>query len=194
MKFSRKVCIKQISGAAINRRAAFQTEMAVGLAIYAEFGKAGKSARAALYQIYDAAGYSCKDASGEDYRTVHRRVTAAAKLFGHMGLEKLTEMVGDLTDLKAIQAILEGVTKLDVTTINGMLALDKPAVETKPKKPPTGFKIDLPTIHFVVPQKATVEDLLALAERLIKLAGERKTAPTKRAPRVVTAEERKGLH
>lgn len=184
MKISRTVLINQLGVAAVNRRAAFLIEMAVGMAVYAQHTRVDKTSRAELYGLYGAVGYDCVAADGADYRTVHRRITAAGHLFEHTGAAAIETWCAGHSGADAVRAIVAQIAHLDVATVNGVLAMAGRPVTPRALPGPTeepggtprrraedrGERIDVGHAHVVLDEGVTREDLIDLAAQLIELA------------------------
>lgn len=179
MKISKSACIKSITAAAVNRHAAFLIEMAVGVALFASAGRVDKTARADVYDVYSAAGYDCLTAEGADYRTVHRRITAAASLYQHIGAETIEEWTAGATGTRAITAIVAQIDHLDVATVNGVLAMTGrpvPRVEAKEegnrarRAEDRAKRIDVGHAHVLLDDGATEAEIMDLVARLLEVA------------------------
>lgn len=180
MKISRTILINQLGAAAVNRRAAFLVEMAVGMAVYAQHGRTGKVPRAELYGLYGAVGYDCVAADGTDYRTVHRRIAAAGHLFQHTGADTIETWCAGRTGADAVRAIVAQIEHLDIATVNGVLAMVgrpvRPAPTEPDGKPPRrraedrGERLDVGHAHVVLEEGVTRDEIMDLAAQLIELA------------------------
>lgn len=114
MKLSIESCAAALNHAAMNRRAAIQLELAVGLAVFQYQGSSSKDARAMLNDAYAAAGYRCVHISEMDYKTVNRRINATAALFEKLPVAK---WVGRHSDADAIKSICDGLEPYELFTI-----------------------------------------------------------------------------
>src|SRR5213082_1117949 len=102
MNLSIETCVTALQHAAINHKAAIQLELAVGLAVFQMNGGTNKDARRNLVDIYVAAGWDCAKFAGSDYKTVNRRINAAAALFEKVPVSK---WIGNLDNMNILQAI-----------------------------------------------------------------------------------------
>ncbi len=114
MKLSIESCAIALNHAAMNRKAAIQIELAVGLAVFQLHGSSSKDARAMLTDAYAAAGYRCIHISEMDYKTVNRRVNATAALFEKLPVSK---WVGRHSEEDAIKSICDGLEPYELFTI-----------------------------------------------------------------------------
>ncbi len=114
MQLTIETCADALNQAAMNRKAAMQIELAVGLAVFHLHGSTGKEGRVMLVNAYAAAGYRCQHINEMDYKTINRRVNATAALFEALPVSK---WVGKLHDNDAIRAICRGIEPYELYTI-----------------------------------------------------------------------------
>lgn len=112
-----EVCIKALSNAAMSRRAALQTELAVGLAIFLTQGGTEKAARTMLVEAYASAGNACLSPADDDYKTVNRRINATADLFNKIGMRAIKKWAGKHDDDQLIAAMVEGLRPYELWTV-----------------------------------------------------------------------------
>lgn len=145
-------------------RKAFFIEMAVCLTFYAQHAKETESpdgakvegnVKKALRPIYEKAGYDAKDARGEDYKTVQRRIGAAADLYAHLGG---AETIRDWTeDAKLVDAIHIVAEKLEKGKFDSIDAIRK-VVGKLVAKPKPAAKTPAQATTTVVPQAGPAPD------------------------------------
>lgn len=194
-------CIRTLYGAAMNRRTAFQTELAVGLAVFLAHGSTDKPARAMLCGAYNAAGYDCVASTGMDYKTVNRRINATACLF-----EKLPVVLwaGKHKEDKLIVSLFNGLAPYEFFTVQDVMRFCSPERYLPTRQPISitpdpdaltapgsgqqtindmfrraedrGRRVESGHLHFVIPEDATRDELVALATKLLEIAGELLTA------------------
>lgn len=112
-------------------KASIALEMSVCIVIYALSGGATLASKKDVRRAYMAAGYKCEDANGPDYKTVNRRLNAAAALYDQMGsTAKIIEIIGGYTGIAALMSINEHLNlAYNLTTLNSVLtAAGKPVV------------------------------------------------------------------
>lgn len=132
MKLSIETCVTALNSAAMNRRAAVQLELTVGLAVFHAHGGAGKEARQALNEAYAAAGYRCLQATEMDYKTINRRINAAADLYENLPVAKWAGKHGEDAMLQSIHT---GLVPYEFFTIADVLRFcTPPAKEGAPVK------------------------------------------------------------
>lgn len=137
LSISMQTYVNAITAATGFKKQSLNLELAVCLSVYAQYGKADLQAKKDLYQIYSEAGYKTADPEGDDYKTVNRRINAAAALFDHIG-GKAT--VDDWTvathEMQTIQAIINRLTtEYDFKSINGVMAMvGRPIVSKREAK------------------------------------------------------------
>ena len=124
MKLSLTACAEALAHAALNRKAALQVELAVGLAVFAMHGDTSKEARAMLNDAYAAAGYFCRHINEPDYKTINRRINATASLYEKLPISK---WIGRLADYDAIKAVCEGLEPYELFTVQDVLRYAAPA-------------------------------------------------------------------
>lgn len=123
MNLTIETCASALGHAAMNRKAAIQIELAVGLAVFLLHGSSSKDARAMLVDAYAAAGYRCLHINEMDYKTVNRRINATAALFEKLPVAK---WAGKLNDADAIRAICEGLEPYELFTVQDVLRYSAP--------------------------------------------------------------------
>lgn len=193
MKLSIETCISALTRALLNRRTAFQLELAVGLAVFLTQGGAGRDGRVMLCEVYAAAGYQCTSVTGIDYKTINRRINATATLYERLAVAKWAgkHVEGDL-----IQAICIGVAAYEfygVADVQRFCQVDptppvqgeplrvtpNPAILTGQSKVIEQFRraADKPGRHVetshltvTIPDGTPRNELIELARKLLELA------------------------
>jgi hypothetical protein len=167
---------KIIHAASMNRRAALQTEIAVGFAVFLDSYPSKRLARAQLQKIYNDAGCKCEGPNDVNWKSVNRRIAASSALFDFMGHEEVREWAGDLTKDALIEALVKKIEPLKLNTVNEVLIVCKgqktPGERgtTVGRKP--GQRIETPHLKFSIPPSATPEELLEVAGKLMSMAQE----------------------
>lgn len=123
MKLSLETCTSALKSAAINRKASIQLELSTGLAIFLMNGGTGKEARQQLNVAYAEAGYDCIRFGGTDYKTINRRINAAASLYEKLPVAK---WVGNLAEMDVIEAICIGLEPYELYSIQDVLRYAAP--------------------------------------------------------------------
>jgi hypothetical protein len=168
-----------IHAAAMNRRAALQTELAVGFAVLLDSYPSKRLARAQLQKIYNDAGCKCADPTDVNWKSVNRRIAASVALFDFMGAEEVRNWAGDLVKAPLIEALVKKLDPLKLNTVNEVLLVCKGAKagsgsgERAPgagRKP--GQRIETPHLKFSIPPGTTPEELLEVAGKLMTMAQE----------------------
>lgn len=167
-----KAYVSALSGAALNRRTALQTELAVGFAVILESGPSKRLARAQLIEIYASAGYQCREPADLDYKTIFRRISASFALYEFLGESDIREWASDLSRGPLLSAFVEKLIPLKLTTINEVIQICNSAKPGggRTRGPRPGIHIDTTHIHLVVPPSATRDELLEAAAQLMTLA------------------------
>lgn len=145
VKASEKVWIERLHAAGGFHRDALAIELAVGLAVFVQRADAEKvtlEAKKALNTVYAAAGYACDKITGEDYKTVNRRINVTASLFVKLGARaELLALMGEgETATAQMDKLLELVKSLKLNTVNEVLAYcGRPVSTPRPRNtPPSG--------------------------------------------------------
>jgi hypothetical protein len=129
---SQAACVREMEKALGFGKQALHLEIAIALATFAQ-SEAGPSleAKRAVMSVYADAGFDVNP-NGDDYKTVNRRINAAAALFNHMGMEAVTEAMSGKKDEKAIEALKTFLTtEFSFKGINSVLAAaGKPVAQT----------------------------------------------------------------
>jgi hypothetical protein len=165
-----------IHAAAMNRRAALQTELAVGFAVLLDSYPSKRLARAQLQKIYDDAGCKCATPSDVNWKSINRRIAASSALFDFMGHHEVREWAGDLTKGPLIEALVKRIEPLKLNTVNEVLIVCKGAKagngegSTVGRKP--GQRVETAHLKFSVPPATTPEELLEVAGKLMTMAQE----------------------
>lgn len=104
-------------------KASISLEMSVCMVIYALSGGTTLIGKRDVKRAYSAAGYKCNP-KGPDYKTVNRRLNAAAALYDKMGgTAKIIEIIGGYTGVAALVAINEHLNSVyTLTSINAVWA------------------------------------------------------------------------
>lgn len=116
-------CTAALSCAASNHKAAIQLELAVSLAVFHLNGGTSRDARSILNGVYNSSGWQCAHFTDQDYKTVNRRINAAAALYEKVPVGK---WVGNLVEMEVIKAICEGLAPYELYTIQDVLRYAAP--------------------------------------------------------------------
>lgn len=115
-------------------RKALHLEIATSLAKFAEDGSLipNKATRSQIIRLYAQAGYDVQSSKGDDYKTVWRRMDAAAELYQTITRPKIYEAMQGKTDAEALAALTEYLAKTyNFTGINSVFAAaQKPVKQT----------------------------------------------------------------
>lgn len=199
-KISMETCVAEMNKAAMNRKAALQIELAVGLAVFLT----AKDPKATLCDVYANAGYQCLLPSGIDYKTVNRRINATGEFFKFLTVERIAKWAGKHSEGQIIAAIALGLEPYEIVGIADVQRLSLPTtVHVAPhqrsrvqphggilKGPTTGQdgvrdmfrrgsdkvigeKISTEHLTLTVPENATRGELIEMAIRLMALAKEK---------------------
>ncbi len=133
MKLSLNTCAQYLNNAALNRRTAFQIELAVGLGL---FLTQGREARRVLCEAYATAGYQCLTPQGIDYKTINRRINATAELFARVPAATWAGKLNEEVLLRALVIGLEPLQLQGVSDVHRYCAPPKPP-RSVPVKPHT---------------------------------------------------------
>ncbi len=194
-QISFSTCVRTLSQVTMSRKGLLNLEMAVGLAVYLDAGKADKSAKAMLAEIYSKAGYDCDDSKGKDYKTVNRRIGASSALFGKLGMEVINHWVSEVEskgETRYLQAIAQHLVEMNFGSIDDILDyVGRTSNRTGPKsaraETSSGgrgeaandassdaavvWKIAVGRAVVLVPKSMSSEELVALAQQILELAG-----------------------
>jgi hypothetical protein len=134
-KKTENIWVNALQNAGGFHRDALQLELSVGLSLFAakaDENKVALPAKRALREIYAQAGYACSTPTGEDYKTVARRINVAADLYAHLGgRETVVDWIEDAQGSAQIDAIMEHVKAMKFDGINSVLAYVGKAVAVK---------------------------------------------------------------
>ncbi len=133
-KLSIEVCVKALNAAALNRKQAFQVEMAVGLAIFHINKGTTKDARAMLTQAYSAAGYQCVKVADIDYKTINRRVNTSADLYNTLKGEKVARWAGRHGDESLIDTLVSGLQPYELYGVRDVERFCEPPAPRQAKR------------------------------------------------------------
>lgn len=171
-----EACKKVMSAVTMSRRKALAAEMAVGVAIFATSGNAGLEARRIFADLYEQADSDANEFTGQSYRTVRRRVDAAASLYERLGQVKVDDLVGERRNAQAIGTIQEHIESLSLYSINAVFGFcDKPVVATVASKPvakplPKWRHIETEHLEIEIPPEVTAEEAEELSQKLHAVA------------------------
>lgn len=110
-------CIAALHGAALSRKAAFQTELGVSFAVFLTQGGTERNARQLLVEAYASAGYMCLTPADADYKTINRRINATADLFNTVKMRTVKKWAGALDENKLIAAMVEGLRPYELFSV-----------------------------------------------------------------------------
>jgi hypothetical protein len=98
-------CVRALEKAIGFGKQALYLEVAVSLAVFASSSTgADRATKRVIMEIYTKAGYNTK-VDGEDYKTVSRRINAAAALYTKIGKESILTAMRGLREAKAIDSL-----------------------------------------------------------------------------------------
>ena len=139
-KMTDTIWVHALQAAGGFHRDALEMELAVNLSYFHVKGDATSvslQVKKGLRDIYEVAGYACKTPKGEDYKTVMRRISAAADLYAHIGgRETLVDWVEDTHPRMQITKIQDQLKSYDFSGINAVLAYVGKAPVTRPRNAP----------------------------------------------------------
>lgn len=166
-----------IHAAAMNRRAALQTELSVGFAVLLDSYPSKRLAKAQLQKIYNDAGCKCSGPTDTNWKSVNRRIAASVALFDFMGHEEVRGWAGDLIKAPLIEALVKKIEPLKLNTVNEVLLVCKGSKAGGGERAPgagrkPGQRIESAHLKFSVPPAATPEELLEVAGKLMTMAQE----------------------
>lgn len=136
-------CVTALNGAALSRKAAFQIELAVGLAVFLVEGDANKNAKSQLCEAYAAAGYQCLTTDDVDYKTVNRRINVTADLFNVVTVRTVKKWVGKSNENEMLDAIVKGLQPYELQNVSDVQRYCEPP---KPRHVFTAIKSPVTTI------------------------------------------------
>ena len=110
-------CITALHGAALSRKAAFQTELAVSFAVFLMQSGTERPARQMLTEAYASAGYLCMDPADADYKTVNRRINATADLFNKIKMRTVKKWAGAHGEEQLIAVMVEGLRPYELFSV-----------------------------------------------------------------------------
>lgn len=116
-----ETAISAINGAMVMGRKALNTELAVCLAIFAAEGNSEANTKGMVVEVYVKAGYKAENSTAPHYKTVNRRVNAAAGLFNMVGSEQVLEWIGKSQEEKMISSILKGLDTYEFNSMDDVL-------------------------------------------------------------------------
>jgi hypothetical protein len=203
-KLSLDTCVAALNGCAMSRKAAFQTEISVGLAVFAVSGAANTDAKRALKEIYASAGYDCLRYADQDYKTVNRYINNAANLFNKIGAEAVCKWIVGHTEASILLAVSESLRPLELTMqrdierlCNPLALVKRTATAVVPIRPvhsilqgpasafdvsemieqsPAIRKISTLNLTLAVPATVTYEELIEMATQLLAMSDQMRKA------------------
>lgn len=167
-KLSIETCVGALSESLGFGKRALNTELAISLALFTGAGAATQEVRGAVMGVYLKAGYDCETSSGKHYKTVNRRIGAAAGLYTKLGQEKVLEWIAGTSERKMLAAIITGIEPMGFQVMDDVLEyVGKTSNRGRPRKDPD---LIVPTHRFTV-GKMHIELPIAMGPvELIKLA------------------------
>ncbi len=195
-----ETCVAEMNRASLNRKAALQIELAVGLAVFLT----ASDPKVTLCEVYANAGYQCLLPSGMDYKTVNRRINATGELFKFLTVDKLKKWVGRNHEADMITALVLGLEPYSIVAMSDVQRLAYPLVTKVAAHTRTRVERHLPVlegpatghngvieqfrrasdkpgtlimtehIHLTIPVGITTAELIELSTKLLALAKERR--------------------
>lgn len=121
LNLSIETAVKAVADSLVMGRKALNTELAVCLAIFAAEGNTEQAAKSMVTEVYVKAGYDAANSNSRHYKTVNRRVNAAAGLFTMVSAPTVLEWVGKSQEEKMIAAILKGLDEYKFDSMDDVL-------------------------------------------------------------------------
>lgn len=122
LSVSHATLVNAITSAGLSRRYALQMELSSGLALFLSMGGVTQESKESLMGVYCESGYDAGTSSGSDYKTCHRRLTASALLYDHIGPETIGEWCAGTAEMMSITAISKAIEPLKLTSIDAARA------------------------------------------------------------------------
>lgn len=175
-RLSAETCIKAVSQSLVMGRKALHTELAVCLAIFHSAGSTSSHAKALVTDVYSKAGYDCLNTASRHYKTVNRRVNAAAALYEQITPTALAEMVGNATEQRMLTAISKGLDTYQFSCMDDVLEFcgrdnNRTRAETSSKEAAVDMiKFNVEHVHVELPATMSAGGLLRLAARIVNVA------------------------
>lgn len=170
-----KTCSQAISNVNLSRRGLLAMEIAVGLVVFTDSGVANVAAKRMLSEVYQRAGYEC-EAGQRDYKSVRRRIDAAAGMFGKIGTDVLTKWMSGKSETRLINAVAQEVAKLSFNSMDDVLDyLGRKSNRTAKKAgaKDTPYDIEVGKGRMVhIPKSLSEGELFELAQKILVLAEE----------------------
>jgi hypothetical protein len=132
LKLSMQTYVDALEKAMGFTKASITLEMAVCMSVYASYGEASLAAKKEVMLVYQNAGYATATHKDADYKTVSRRLNAAAALFDKIGVEQIQDITEGTKEEEHIQAIVNFLsTEFDLKSLNAVwAAAGRPIVAT----------------------------------------------------------------
>lgn len=178
---SPQTCVTALNKSMILGRKALQTELAICLAVFAGAGSTTREVRGALTDLYCKAGYEAANPKSRHYKTVNRRVSAAASLFENIGGPAILHWIGNSTEDEVIDSVMRGLEAYQFESMDDVLEFTgrpsnrnhaggrpKKELEEVPEMPTV--KLNVGKLHVELPRNASAADLVKMAGRILRVA------------------------
>ncbi len=191
-------CVKAVSQSLLIGRKALLTEMSVCLAIFSQAHSTDQTMKAVVVEVYERAGYDCVSTNTRHYKTVNRRVNAAAALYEKLGAEVISGFIGDTKDGKLIDAIAKGLSEHKFDCLDDVLDFagkesnrtrkvgekaekveKKTKVSKKEEVAVPMYKFNVERVHVELPMSMSATGMVRLAAKILAVARDKEQAELK---------------
>lgn len=179
-RVSHSLLVSSIVQASGTFKSAINLEVAVCVAVFAEFRTVNLAAKKELLSVYREAGYKCEvGGGGADYKTVNRRMGYAAEFFNSLEPGTVEEWMGDETqDSAALQSVVNRLTvEYNFRSMSDVLLAAGKTPPAKQVKQQTAKKAATPPEPVVPAKRVTASDQKVIDAA--KARFEKGNAPTK---------------
>ena len=165
---SSRVCVNLLNDSILTRKAALQSEVAIGVSLFYAAKTVSRDSKQMLGRIYAEAGYDCATKLGQDYKTVNRRINAAAALFEKIGFNSLHELVNGKTEYQLVGLVQERVKSLELVSIEDVLTYTGKNTRKLLEGTDSGvvvaskYRVDVGDLHIKVPKTSSPEEIMEI--------------------------------
>lgn len=160
---SMSTCANALNAASFNRKQAFQTELAVGLAVLLAGGN-----KSHLTEAYAAAGYECLRPLDIDYKTVNRRVNASNDLFNHITAERVKKWAGRHREESLLKSLVIGLEPYELFTVADVQRLCAPVRTPQRVEPATDILAAPDSVAASAVKPTGMNRIIAMFQQAVK--------------------------
>lgn len=170
---SADTCVKHLGQSFLIGRRALGVELAVCLSIFAGAGNTERSAKQLVQEVYKRAGYDADNKHSRHYKTVNRRLNAAAALYNKLGHTVVAGWMDGHHEDKLIVAVTKGLETHKFDSLDDVLefcGVRNNRTREFSRVSGNMVRFGAGGVHVELPLEMSAENMLKLAAKIIDSA------------------------